>query len=202
MAKKQCEKRSERRISHHGRRIRHARLMKGYTLRQLAEVVECSESMISKLENSRLSPSLAMLHRLADALDTTVPDLLIVGPEDEGQNPVTLFPTARFAERPAQDGEENRLVWFDRVLPFDKQGLLQVNLLHLAPGAEQPRFLQHEGEEFIFVLDGTLDVIVKDQSYPVTAGGGIFFSSMLDHRYANTGTEVVRALWVNTPPTM
>jgi len=70
--------RTEKRISHHGRRIRHARLMKGYTLRQLADVVECSESMISKLENSRLSPSLAMLHRLADALDTTVPDLLIL----------------------------------------------------------------------------------------------------------------------------
>ncbi|KPP91346.1 MAG: Xre family transcriptional regulator with cupin sensor [Rhodobacteraceae bacterium HLUCCA08] len=195
-------KRAERRISHHGRRIRHARLMKGYTLRQLAEIVDCSESMVSKLENSRLSPSLAMLHRLAEALDTTVPDLLIVGPQDDGADPVTVFPAERFVERPAQDGEENRLVWFDRVLPFDKQGLLQVNLLHLAPGAEQPRFLQHEGEEFIFVLDGTLDVIVKDHSYPVAAGGGIFFSSMLDHRYANTGTEVVRALWVNTPPTM
>ena len=202
MTQKRQGNRTERRISHHGRRIRHARLIKGYTLRQLAEIVECSESMISKLENSRLSPSLAMLHRLAEALDTTVPDLLIVGPEDDGSNPVTVFPSERFAERPAQDGEENRLVWFDRVLPFDQQGLLQVNLLHLAPGAEQPRFLQHEGEEFIFVLDGTLDVIVEDQTYPVAAGGGIFFSSMLDHRYANTGTEVVRALWVNTPPTM
>lgn len=194
-------KRPERRITHHGRRIRHARLMKGYTLRQLAEVVDCSESMISKLENSRLSPSLAMLHRLAEALDTTVPDLLILDEDDEAPA-VTVFPADRFAERPAAEGEENKLVWFDRVLPFDKQGLLQVNLLHLAPGAEQPRFLRHEGEEFIFVLDGTLDVIVEAQIYPVAAGGGIFFSSTLDHRYANSGAEMVRALWVNTPPTM
>jgi uncharacterized cupin superfamily protein len=52
------------------------------------------------------------------------------------------------------------------------------------------------------VLDGTLDVIVQDQTHPVSGGGGIYFSSMLDHRYANTGTEIVRALWVNTPPTM
>jgi transcriptional regulator with XRE-family HTH domain len=202
MTQKREKQRPERRISHHGRRLRHARLIKGYTLRQLAEIVDCSESMISKLENSRLSPSLAMLHRLAEALDTTVPDLLIVGSDDDGRDAVTVFPAERFAERPAPDGEEGRLVWFDRVLPFDKQGLLQVNLLHLAPGAEQPRFLQHEGEEFIFVLEGTLDVIVEDQTYPVTAGGGIFFSSTLDHRYANTGTDVVRALWVNTPPTM
>jgi len=177
--------------------------MKGYTLRQLAELVECSESMVSKLENSRLSPSLAMLHRLAEALETTVPDLLILDDADTAASPVTVFPPERFRVLPTQvDEEESRVVWFDRILPFDKSGLLQANLLHLAPGAEQPRFLHHEGEEFIFVLDGTLDVIVEDTAYPVAAGGMIFFSSTLDHRYANTGTEMVRALWVNTPPTM
>lgn len=202
MAEKKKAAKTDKRISHHGRRIRHARLMKGYTLRQLADVVECSESMISKLENSRLSPSLAMLHRLADALDTTVPDLLILDRDPEDETAVTLFPADRFLKLPPQPGDDPRMVWFDRVLPFDKSGLLQVNLLHLSPGAEQPRFLQHEGEEFIFVLDGTLDVIVQDQTHPVSAGGGIYFSSMLDHRYANSGTEMVRALWVNTPPTM
>lgn len=176
--------------------------MKGYTLRQLSEQVDCSESMISKLENSRLSPSLAMLGRLAEALDVTVPDLLILDDDACGDNPVTVFPSDRFHKLPEVSGEENQMVWFDRILPFDKSGLLQVNLLHLAPGAEQPRFLKHEGEEFIFVLDGILDVIVEDESYPVAANGGIFFPSTLDHRYANTGDEFVRALWVNTPPTM
>lgn len=194
---------SRRKISHHGHRIRHARLMKGYTLRQLADLVECSESMISKLENSRLSPSLAMLHRLADALETTVPDLLILDEEDTDADPVTVFPPERFTKLPNQaEEDESRVVWFDRILPFDRSGLLQVNFLHLAPGAEQPRFLRHEGEEFIFVLDGTLDVIVQDTIYPVAAGGMIFFRSTLDHRYANSGDEMVRALWVNTPPTM
>ncbi len=195
-------KSTERKISHHGQRIRHARRMKGYTLRQLSQLVDCSESMISKLENSRLSPSLAMLGRLAEALETTVPDLLILDQDNTHEYAVTVFPADRFSKIPNEPGEENRMVWFDRVLPFDKSGLLQVNLLHLAPGAEQPRFLKHDGEEFIFVLDGTLDVIIADETYPVSAGGGIYFASTLDHRYANTGDQTVRALWVNTPPTM
>ncbi|MBC7285908.1 XRE family transcriptional regulator [Hoeflea sp.] len=203
MSKSSETVRSRRKISHHGHRIRHARLLKGYTLRQLADQVECSESMISKLENSRLSPSLAMLHRLAEVLETSVPDLLILDDEDTGAAPVTVFPPERFLKLPHQaEEDESRLVWFDRILPFNRAGLLQANLLHLAPGAEQPRFLQHEGEEFIFVLDGTLDVVVQDTVYPVAAGGMIFFSSTLDHRYANSWTEMVRALWVNTPPTM
>lgn len=194
-------RRNRRQISHHGHRIRHARLRKGYTLRQLADLVECSESMISKLENSRLSPSLAMLHRLADALETAVPDLLILD-GDATETLATVFPPERFRERPQQEDGETRMVWFDRILPFDKSGLLQANFLHLGPGAEQPRFLKHEGEEFIFVLEGTLDVIIEGQVFPVPAGGMIFFSSTHDHRYANTGDDTVRALWVNTPPTM
>ena len=70
------------------------------------------------------------------------------------------------------------------------------------PARSRQKISHHEGEEFIFVLDGTLDVIVEETSYPVVAGSMIFFSSTLDHRYANTGPEMVRALWVNTPPTM
>jgi transcriptional regulator with XRE-family HTH domain len=187
-------------ISHHGKRLRHARLLKGYTLKQLADVVDCSESMISKLENSRLSPSLAMLHRLAEALDTTVPDLLIQEGDDGAASDVTLFPASRF-EGPLVSGDDVDVA-FSRILPMERSGLLQVSMLHVLPGAEQPRFLHHEGEEFIFVLEGTLDVIVESRSYSVSAGSGIFFSSTFDHRYANQGNTAVRALWVNTPPTM
>src|SRR6185312_7676666 len=51
-----------------GARLKHARLAKGYTLKQLAMVVDCSESMISKVENDKLRPSIAMLHRFSQAL--------------------------------------------------------------------------------------------------------------------------------------
>ena len=189
------------RITHHGRRLKHARLVKGYTLKQLAELVDCSESMVSKLENSRLSPSLAMLHRLADALDMTVPDLLL-DEDSEGEDDVTVFPASRFEVTGAERDEARAGVWFDRILPFGRDGLLQVQMLHLEPGAEQPRFLHHEGEELIFVLDGVLDVIVNAKTYRIGRGDMIYFSSMLDHRYANSGDATTRAFWVNTPPTM
>lgn len=190
------------RITHHGRRLKHARLMKGYTLKQLAERVDCSESMISKLENSRLSPSLAMLHRLAAALDTAVADLLLQDEEDDHDGVVTLFPASRFEVTDPEREEARAGVWFDRILPMGRDGLLQVQMLHLEPGAEQPRFLHHEGEELIFVLDGVLDVIVETRTYRIEQGAMIHFSSMLDHRYANTGDGTARAFWVNTPPTM
>jgi transcriptional regulator with XRE-family HTH domain len=188
-------------IIHHGRRLKHARLLKGYTLKQLAERVECSESMISKLENSRLSPSLAMLHRIAAELETTTAELLIQPDDVDERHDVVLFPARRFPGANG-DGDGEVKVWFDRILPLDKTGLLQVNLLHLLAGAEQPRFLAHEGEEFIYVLEGAMDVIFPDKSYTVSAGEGIYFASTRDHRYKNHGEATARALWVNTPPTM
>ena len=186
-------------IVHHGTRLRHARLVKGYTLKQLSDIVDCSESMLSKLENSRLSPSLAMLHRIAAALDVAVPDLLIQDGDYSPSDGVTLFPPDRFM---ASAGDDSVQVAFSRILPLSRTGLLQVNILHIQPGAEQSRSLTHEGEEFLFVMEGTLDVIIEDRVHRVSAESGIHFTSTLMHRYANNGDTVARAFWVNTPPTM
>src|SRR5580693_4062127 len=59
-----------------GVQLRHARLVKGLRLKDLADLANCSESMISKIENNKSSPSLNTLHRIARALDTSVAELL------------------------------------------------------------------------------------------------------------------------------
>ena len=188
-------------VNHQGSKLRHARLMRGYTLKQLAARVNCSESMISKLENSRLSPSLGMLHRIADELGTTASDLLVQEDSGTSRDKITLFPPQRLTGPSAEELNSEVKVWFDRILPLDRSGLLQANILHLAPGGEQPRYLAHEGEELLFVLAGTVDIIIEDQIYSVAEGGAIYFPSTLEHRYRNSGTDTARAFWVNTPPT-
>src|ERR1700681_2907691 len=58
-----------------GARVRHARLVRGMTLKDVAASAQCSESSVSKIERNQAAPSLAMLHRLACALDTNVSEL-------------------------------------------------------------------------------------------------------------------------------
>ena len=55
-----------------GPRLRHARRVKKMRLRDVADAVGCSESMMSKIECGRVMPSLKMLHRVAVALDTSI----------------------------------------------------------------------------------------------------------------------------------
>jgi transcriptional regulator with XRE-family HTH domain len=59
-----------------GTRLRHARLTLGARLRDVAEKAGCSESLISKLENDRIVPSLKVLHRLCEVLNLTLGELM------------------------------------------------------------------------------------------------------------------------------
>ena len=58
-----------------GRQIRHWRLVQGLTLRDMAELVGCSESLLSKIENDRTTPSLSTLHKIAVALGLSISDI-------------------------------------------------------------------------------------------------------------------------------
>ena len=51
-----------------GLKMRHTRLLKGLTLKRLAELAECSESLLSRIENGSANPSIKTMHRVAMAL--------------------------------------------------------------------------------------------------------------------------------------
>lgn len=67
-----------------GTGIRHARITLGIRLQDVAARVGCSESLISKIENGRTLPSLTTLHRIADALQTTVGRLCATADPNDG----------------------------------------------------------------------------------------------------------------------
>ena len=58
-----------------GMRLKHARLVKGMRLHELAERLDCSESFLSKIENNKVRPSLSMLHAITVALDISISQL-------------------------------------------------------------------------------------------------------------------------------
>src|SRR5260370_42140280 len=58
-----------------GLKMKHTRLLKGLTLKQLAELAGCSESVLSKIGNGNANPSIKMMHRVALALGMPVSGL-------------------------------------------------------------------------------------------------------------------------------
>lgn len=182
-----------------GVRLKYARLSKGYTLAELADIVQCSESMISKVENDKLRPSIAMLHRFSQALETNIASL--ISEPDPSAGLVNIIraesrPRIRVdAEWQGADG-----VWLERVIPPTPGGLLQSHVLNLAPNGRSDGLISHTGEELGFVLTGEVELEVGGSTYMLKAGDSFFFPSSLEHGYRNRSKSVTRILWVNTPP--
>lgn len=180
-----------------GMRLRHARLVQEMTLKQLAQKVECSESLLSKLENDAASPSLAMLHRLAKALETSIADLMA---DDWTADQPVLKPAQRnrkrFLQRSKKGGIElENLTW------HHKGGLLQGNIHIIEPGVASDGLIEHHGEEMGYVLEGELELRLGDDVWTLAQGDSFYFPSQIPHGYRNIGTVVARVLWVNTPVT-
>lgn len=180
-----------------GLRLRMARRTKGWTMKQLAEAAGCSESLLSKIENGRNLPSLPLLHRLVQVLDTNIGWLFGDRASQRnivfraGQRPV-------IALDPQHRGEGIAL---ERVIPFSEMHLLQCNIHHIAEGGSSAGPIAHEGEEVGYVLAGRIELIVDGKSHRLAAGDAFVFRSDRQHAYRNVGEGTASIFWVNTPPT-
>ncbi len=178
--------------------VRHARLVKGLRLKDLADLSGCSESMISKIENNRTAPSLNTIHRIAKALGTSVAELL--QDRSAGGKVVTRAHERQViqeANAEAAGGAKAEVM-----IPFGASAMLQAFLIRLAPGAGSGGNLQHDGEEVGFVRCGQLSLTVSGTTYLLREGDSFFFSSNDVHSFVNPGDTVTEVVWVNTPPSL
>jgi transcriptional regulator with XRE-family HTH domain len=181
-----------------GTRLKHARLMKALSLRQLADDVGCTEGFLSKIENNKARPSLAMLHRLVRKLEINVAKLFSEDRTDMG--PVAIMRNGERSTIQTEAMRRGRGIVLERLVSNAISTLLEANIHHVAPKGSSEGYIQHEGEEIGFVLEGMLELIVDKVTYIVHEGDAFFFNSSLPHGYRNPGKIEAKVLWVNTPP--
>jgi transcriptional regulator with XRE-family HTH domain len=180
-----------------GTRLKLARQTRGLTLKALSEAANCSESLLSKIENGKASPSLPMLHRLVQVLETNIGWMF---EESDGEEGIVFRAGARplIALDPLRRGEGISL---ERIIPYSQGHLLQCNIHHIEKDGASAGPIQHAGEEVGYVLAGEIELIVGERQFQLSAGDSFVFNSDLPHHYRNTGTGRASIFWVNTPPT-
>jgi transcriptional regulator with XRE-family HTH domain len=179
-----------------GTRLRHARLLRGSRLKDVADAAGCSESLVSKIENNKVEPSLQVLHKLCSVLNIALGDLFS---REEEETPVTRAGRRAVVEMdPLRKGNGIRL---ERVIPYAKGHLLQSNIHIVEPGGSSFGLISHEGEEVGYVIAGEIDLFVGDKVYSLSAGDTFCFRSEVGHGYRNRSDREARVLFVNTPPT-
>ena len=178
-----------------GVNIKRLREEQDLTLRALAKKLEISASFLSQVESGKASPSLSTLKSIADALSTTIGNLIGEAQKLE-DNPVVRSSERKYVQ------ELGRGINLYLLTSRDSNKQMEPLLFKLKEGATSgERSYKHFGQEFVMVLRGVIEVMLNDMSYILKKGDSIYFNSNVPHAFKNIGKEEAEAVWVVTPPT-
>ncbi len=173
-----------------GPRLRRLRLEHGHSLSQVAKAVAVSVGFLSALERGHMGASVATLRRLASFYRVNI--LSLFGAAASSPNRVGSRERKILEAGPGVRME--LLAWGDVVM--------EPHLFRIAPGAGSGDSYAHEGEEFLFVLNGSLEIVLEGgEPAMLRKGDSFYFASNVRHRWTNRGKREVLVLWINTPPT-
>jgi transcriptional regulator with XRE-family HTH domain len=178
-----------------GGRLKHARLLSGILMRELAAKVGCTESMVSKIESGRVVPSLPMLQRLVAALDRDLASFF-------GSDPSAPGIVLRAGQRPVAHDDpirQGKRISYERLVPFGAGNLLEGNIHVVEAKGAKTDPITHQGETLGYVIEGHLELTIDSTSYALGVGDSFFFKNHLTNSYRNPGPGPARVLWVNTP---
>jgi transcriptional regulator with XRE-family HTH domain len=185
-----------------GTALKNLRKRNGWTLADVSERTGIPASTLSRIENDQISPTYDLLLRLSDGLSLDLSQLLSNAPANPSSG---AEQTGRRSVNRGKDGE---------VVPMSNHTLryLSTDLLNkqITPILSEYRaksleefgeFMRHEGEEFLYVVDGELE-LHTDCYAPLKLGPGesVYFDSRMGHAYIAGGTGPCHALSVCTVP--
>ena len=173
-----------------GKKIRALRYQCNLTQEELANRCELTKGYISQLENELTSPSIATLIDILSALGTTLKEFFAEEEEEK-----IVFHENDFIEKHTDD---YKLMW---LVTNAQKNMMEPISVELPPhGSTEPDF-PHEGEEFGYVLSGTVVVHLGNKKYKCSKGESFYFTASKSHFVENTTDKNAKFIWVSTPPT-
>ena len=171
------------------RHLRRLRAKRGLSLAQVANAIGISIGFLSAMERSQMSGSVGTLRKLARFYKTNILDLF----DASGASGRRVRPVDRKVLVAGAGVRMELLAWGNTVM--------EPHLFRIAPQAGSGESHAHEGEEFIYVLRGDLEISLDGEHYLLKRGDSFYFESSTGHRWKNPGRRETLVLWVNTPPT-
>lgn len=176
-----------------GKRLRELRKQKGLTLAHLAARAGCSKSFLSRVENDSASPSLATLVKIIQSLGFTLHSFF--NGIEEKPNKIV-----RGGERQKFETKDGRSSY--ELLASDISGKsMEPFWVVLEPGSgsgKEP--ISHKGERWGLVLQGKIEVRVKDEVHLLGPGDAIYFDTSVPHGWRNPGKTRAIGITVVSPP--
>ena len=184
-----------------GRKLRLLRMRKKIALVDLGKHTGLSPSLLSQLENGKMIPTLPTLARIAMVFDVGLEHFFGDSSARKVFSVVRADERMRFPER----ADIPVPSYFFECLTLSTQGKgLQAYLAEFPSGLQRKALESHfhDGSEFIFVLEGSLNIRFQGEEHELEAGDSVLMDSSEPHSYRGTGKKGGRAIVVTAPPRM
>jgi len=172
--------------------IRRIRQEQGISLSRLAKLTGVTKGYLSKIENSTKVPPFSTLIKIASALRTDVNLLLSENSGGSDDSPLCIV---RANERREVISKDRRIGRHYEALAFKKLGKNMEPYI-IESGLDEKKPVSHEGEEFIFVLEGTEEFTYDGKTYVLNEGDSAYFDSIVPHSARSLGKKKSRVLAV------
>jgi transcriptional regulator with XRE-family HTH domain len=177
-----------------GVRVKAVRERKGLSLHDVAQRTGFSETLIAQIEAGEALPPLGDLVKLARALEMKMGYLLVQGEA----KPYTLV-QKKNRKAISRYGSQKTMrygYFYESLAPEKRDRNMEPFLVTLEPIQQDEAPSTHDGEEFIYVLEGKIEVILGDQQETLEAEDSIYYDSTLPHRVKCLGDQSAKILAV------
>lgn len=174
-----------------GDRIKKRRESLNIQTNDLAKLIEVTPSLISQIERAKAFPSILTLKKIADALHTTVGELI---GENENliENPFLNINDRKFVKENASGTISFLLSHHDPLKQMDPF------VLEFPKGGDSTDIMtpNNPRQEFCLVLNGKFEVDLNGKKYTLNQGDSFYFISNQPHMFRNLSKETSELLWV------
>jgi transcriptional regulator with XRE-family HTH domain len=178
-----------------GKRIKKLRLEKQITLEKLALQTGFTKGYLSKVEKSPKSPPVSTLGTIGRALDATISSLL---GEESAATPLCLV---KKDERSLIARDGTRFGYsYEAVAHKFTNKMMEPFILTLPVHPKKRTLYQHEGQEILFVLEGTMKFLHGLEELTVEEGDCVYFDSGIPHFGESVGNKGVKCFMVIFSP--
>lgn len=188
-----------------GKRIREVRKSKHISIVELANMVGVSKSLISQVERGEIFPSLSTLEKIAAALEVEITQFFKIDAPPISESEIVVR-----ANKRKKVTMPNSSMIYNLLTPNLRKSieflLIEIPPHTLRDGEEEEEIetFRHEGEEYFFVIEGQLELVIgnNEQVYTLNAGDSGCFDSSHKHVWRNNTDKKGSFLIAATSPTL
>ena len=183
-----------------GEKIRQLRESKNISIEELARESQISVELVERLESGALIPSLSPLLKIAKVLNVRLGTFL----DDAPQTGPVVIKSGKSENVMRFSGENSNLknstLDFYSLASGKTDRHMEPFLIDVhPPEIENYQLSSHEGEEFIFVMNGEIEVLYGKETYLVSEGDSIYYDSVVPHDLHSHGDDAKILAVVYTP---